>query len=330
MMKAKEFDNILNECLERMLVKGETMEQCLASYPEQAAELEPLLQTAQVARKAAAVKPRPEFREKARYQFRSAFQEMEAKRGFGFFGWQPQWATAVIVALVLLLVGSSTVAAAGNSMPDEPLYQVKLATETVRLVLTPSAMGKAELYVRLADKRIEEIIKMADEGKPEQVERAAQRLSTQLIAMASLVASPEQEAFVVTVPAPQEALAPAVDDKSQEKEAALFMAPAPKVTLPEEQALPKGARGAPSSPGPGRGGNGGGGKGSGGNKEAGGKGVEDDKKTELKEAVTRLGAEHTAVLREVLERAPESVKPALQRAIEKSEKGYKKALEAFD
>ena len=34
--KSKEFNNVLNECLERLLVKGETMEQCLRSYPEQA------------------------------------------------------------------------------------------------------------------------------------------------------------------------------------------------------------------------------------------------------------------------------------------------------
>ena len=94
--------------------------------------------------------------------------------------------TAVVVVIALLLAGSGTVAAAGNSMPDEPLYPVKLATETVRLTLTPSALGKAELYVKLADKRVAEIIKMADKGKVKQVENAAERLNTQLIAMASL------------------------------------------------------------------------------------------------------------------------------------------------
>ncbi|GAI42438.1 unnamed protein product, partial [marine sediment metagenome] len=43
MSKEKEFDNILDECLERLLVNGETIEQCLQSYPEQAANLKPLL-----------------------------------------------------------------------------------------------------------------------------------------------------------------------------------------------------------------------------------------------------------------------------------------------
>ncbi len=80
MKKAREFDNILDECLERILTKGETVEQCLASYPEHAAELEPLLRTSLVTKNALDIKPRPEFKERARYQFRAALQEMERKR----------------------------------------------------------------------------------------------------------------------------------------------------------------------------------------------------------------------------------------------------------
>ena len=138
-MKEKEFDNILDECLERILTRGETIEQCLESYPEQSAELEPLLQTALLTKRASAIEPRPEFRERARYQLRSALQEMEEnreRRPF-FFGWQPRWATAVIGLLVFLMASGGTVAAANNSMPDEPLYPVKLATETVRLTQLP-------------------------------------------------------------------------------------------------------------------------------------------------------------------------------------------------
>ena len=188
MKKEKEFDNILEECLERVLTRGESVEQCLASYPEQAAELEPMLQTALLAKKAADIKPRPEFRDRARYQFQAALRDMELKRERRSFGWQPRWATVVIAVVVLLVAGSSTVMAAGNSMPDQPLYQVKLATEAVRVALTPSDLGKAELYVKFADRRVAEIARMADEGKVGQVTKTAQRLNTQLIAMASLAA----------------------------------------------------------------------------------------------------------------------------------------------
>jgi hypothetical protein len=209
-MKEKEFNNILDECLERILAKGETIEQCLASYPEQAAELKPLLETALITKKVSAIKPRPEFRERARYQLRLALQEMEQKRvrRFFLFGWQPRWATAIIIVLVLLLAGSGTVVAAGNSMPDEPLYPVKLAAETVRLTLTPSSLGKAELYAKLVDRRVAEIIKMAEKGKAEQVERTTQRLNAYLARMVSL-AVPREERGITMAPPPAAKAPPA-------------------------------------------------------------------------------------------------------------------------
>jgi len=80
MSKEKEFNNILDECLERLLVKGETIEQCLQTYPEQAANLKPLLQTALATRQAVAIQPRAEFKARARYQFRSALQEAASPR----------------------------------------------------------------------------------------------------------------------------------------------------------------------------------------------------------------------------------------------------------
>ena len=72
MKRNQEFSDILDECLERLLVKGETLEQCLANHPEQAVELRPLLETALAAKQASAIEPSPEFKARARYQFHSA------------------------------------------------------------------------------------------------------------------------------------------------------------------------------------------------------------------------------------------------------------------
>ena len=209
MSKSKEFDNILDNCLERLLAKGETVEQCLESYPEQADELTPLLQTALAAKKASVVQPRPEFKARARYEFRSALQAMEAKRARPFLGWQPRWAIALTIVLVLLLVGGGTVAAANNSMPDNPLYQVKLATEQVRLVLTPSDIGKAQLLAKLVDKRVTEIIYLANRNKPKQIELATKRLDTYLTKVAILTAVQKEEAAVFMAPAPAAEAPPA-------------------------------------------------------------------------------------------------------------------------
>jgi len=184
----KEFTNILDDCLDRILVQGESIEQCLQRYPAFASELGPLLKTALFAHKASAVAPRPEFRERARFQFQAALREMAAKkekRGFFNFGGLPRFATvAVSIILALVIAGSGTVAAAGNSLPDSPLYPVKLATETVQLKLAGTPLEKAELYAKLADKRVTELVKMAEKGKPEQVEKVARRLNGHLTAMA--------------------------------------------------------------------------------------------------------------------------------------------------
>ena len=206
MKKTKELNNILNDCLERLLVKGETIEQCLQSYPEHAAEIEPLLQTAMATKKAVAIQPSPEFKARARYQFQSALQEVKPKRALPFFGWQPQWAVAIAVVLVVLLAGGGTVTAAGYSMPDSPLYAVKLATEQVQLTLTPSDIGKAELHAKLADRRVAEIVYIANKGKPKQIEQIAQRLNKHLamIASLSLVEKGVEREMPVLAPAPQQ------------------------------------------------------------------------------------------------------------------------------
>ena len=215
MKTGKEFDNILNECLERLLVEGETIEQCLQSYPEQAAGLKPLLQTALVVKKASAIQPRAEFKARARYQFRSALQEVASRRSRPFFGWLPRWATVVSIVLVLLLAGGGTMAAAGNSMPDNPLYPVKLATEQVRLILTPSQIGKARLCAQLADRRVVEIIYMADKGDARQVELITQRLDERLVMLAVLASAqkvgeaPRALAPLPSEGAPEEAPPPA-------------------------------------------------------------------------------------------------------------------------
>jgi len=207
MKRGEEFDNILDECLERLLVKGETIEECLSRYPEHAAELEPLLQTTLAAKRALAIQPNPEFKARARYQLQSALQEVKPKGWLTRPVWQSWWATAVAVFLVLVLAGGSTVAAAGSSMPDDALYSVKLATEEMQLTLTPSDIGKAELYAKLADRRVAEIIYLVNEGKPEQVDSTAQRFNNLLASIANLPLAEQvaERAPAMLAPAPESA-----------------------------------------------------------------------------------------------------------------------------
>jgi len=218
---SKEFDNILDECLERLLAKGETVEQCLQSYPGQAAKLKPLLEVALVAKEASAIQPRPEFKARARYQFHSALQEMVSQRSRPLFGWFPRWATVIAVFAAVLLVGGSTVTAASYSMPDDPLYPMKLATERVQLMLPLSDVDKASLCARLADRRVAEIIYMASKGDAQQVEVITQRLDESLDLLARLVSASKEDEALMTLapsarPAPAEEAAGAEDASVEE------------------------------------------------------------------------------------------------------------------
>lgn len=107
---------------------------------------------------------------------------------------------------ILLLSGGGAALAANDSMPDSPLYPVKLATEQVQLTLTRSGAGKTEVYIMLADRRVIEIIYMAGKGDARGVDVLAQRLDKHLVVLERLV-SINGAALMLqapSVPAPEE------------------------------------------------------------------------------------------------------------------------------
>ena len=303
MRKSREFDNALDACLERLLVEGETVERCLQGFPQYADELKPLLETALATKEASVIQPRLEFKDRARYQFYSALQGMEPRKRYLSFGWQPQWAVAVVVVLALLLTGGGTVAAAAGSMPDGPLYPIKLATEQVRLVLTPSALGKVELYAEMADRRVLEIVRMTDESKPQQIEHTARRLDAYLNKIAVLSSAETAVADVAMAPVVKQA--PVAE-----------VAPLTREALTASEAPASAVTGAPLLP----------------ERAWGGRGhsIRIDKRAKLRVILMRHSVNHQDRLRALLQTAPPSARPALLRAIAVSEAGYEKALKSLD
>jgi hypothetical protein len=81
------------------------------------------------------------------------------------------------VVLIFLLAGTGTVAASSTSMPDDTLYPVKLATERVQLRLSRGDISKARVNVRLADRRVKEILYLAKKGDSRRLDRALLRLA---------------------------------------------------------------------------------------------------------------------------------------------------------
>lgn len=326
-MDKKEFNNILNECLERLLVKGETVEQCLQSYPEHASELKPLLETAIASKKALDIKPSAEFKARARYEFRAALAEAAPKRSRFSSVWLPRWATTVVLILGLLLAGGGTVAAANYSMPDSPLYPVKIATEQVQLGLARSDEDKAELHIQLADRRVAEIIYLADKGDAEKIEATTQRLDKRLESLAVLVAARKvaeaPKPVPTPAPAPVPTPVPAPTRSPKETTEATPKAPLPPTT---KEALETQKTPMPAPP-PALSEEVKGGKDAGADKDVR---KRDDSRMKLKERVAKYAVNHPAILRAVLEKAPESSKSALRKAIDVLVDDYEKALKALD
>ncbi len=287
----KNMDNILNECLERVVFHGESMEKVLKSYPAYAAELEPLLKTALVVKKAAAISPRADFKARARYEFHQALaQRKSGKHGF-FTNLMPRWATALSVALAVLLVSSGTVAAASNSMPDSPLYPVKLATEQAQMTMTFSDEGKAELYAELTDKRVEEIVYMANKGDGAGVAVLSRRLDERmdkLAAMAQAAGSGRGSAMMAGVPQP---------------------------TPPPQPGMGITAAGKPET--------------AGGTADTAAT-AKVTKEQKLKTMLAAYAIKHPAQLRAALERVPEPIKQDILRSIAVTAACYEKALRSLD
>ena len=300
-MKDKEFNNIFDECLERIVLDGETLEYCLKLYPEQADELKPLLETVLAVKEASSVEPRPEFRARARYQFRSALQEKAAPRRRPFLGWVPRWATALAIVLVVLMAGGGTVAAASNSMPDSILYPVKLATENVQLALTTSDIGEARLCAGFADRRVAEIIYMADMGDARQIERITERLDDRLEMLVVLVSELDGEqapSFLMESTGDSSGADEPPDSDDSDTANGAPMEPPPSATVDE----------------------GGWGKGHHGQAQ---------NRAGLTVSVAGSASNNHSVMQAMLEEVPPSVKEALLEAIAVLENGYGKVLQAL-
>jgi hypothetical protein len=314
MKRMREFDDILNKCIDRVL-KGESVEACLAAFPEHAAELEPLLRTAVDTRKAAAILPRQEFRQRTGYEFQAAIRNMKPNKS-GFFRRQLRWVTAVSVVVVVLLAGSGTVAASANSMPDQSLYGVKLFTEEVRLVLTSSELEKAELYTKYTDTRVNEIIKMADKGDVEQVVKTTERMNNNLKAIAKLI-QPVGEGDIAAegVPepllvAPGTAVTPTPtpaqgNTTAKAPTATLKTAPVP-ATAPARAVTSNNSKLAVTAKADVT--------------------TKANAQARLNTTVSNQAVKNTQDLQETLKTAPDSVKQALEKAIEVAGKGYEEAL----
>ena len=171
------FEDILIQCIDDIKEGTSTIEDCLSEYPSLRERLEPLLRIALQIREAPDIKPSPAFKVRARVQLMEQIHERQAvtERGFGrYCSWMKPTQyrrrfnmAGIIIAIVLVLsaAGGGTVYASQDSLPGDTLYQVKLGTEQVRMILPGGDIGKAELALRFTERRMEEMVALVEAGR---------------------------------------------------------------------------------------------------------------------------------------------------------------------
>jgi len=179
------FDSVFEKCMDDIVCRDRSVQDCLEAYPEHAGDLKPLLTTVAVSRKAAGVSPREDFKARARYEFYSAVAEMKDRPKKPWFKLSKGWVQVTVSAVVALMItGGGVIAASGSSLPGQPLYSVKVFTEQVQMGLTFSEDARTQLYANLADRRVDEIITLAEAGNVEPVMEGNEKLSSNFAAMA--------------------------------------------------------------------------------------------------------------------------------------------------
>jgi hypothetical protein len=162
----RNFQTILDECL-RELETGQSLDAILARYPEEADELRPLLLTAQNLKAMPIARPRSHVQQAGWQRFlgQAIALRRARQRRPALSLWRPLAAAASFV-LMLFLAGGATTYAASRSLPDSPLYPLKLATEEARLWFVFDEGDRAGILLDQTETRMSEISKLMEQGKP--------------------------------------------------------------------------------------------------------------------------------------------------------------------
>jgi hypothetical protein len=102
-------------------------------------------------------------------------------------------ATLVAVLALVLAGGGGVVYASADSLPGSPLYGVKRATEQVQLSFAPAGTKRAELLIKFAQRRLEEVQSLVEiKGQVDEEALAAIAEETEL-ALEGVEKAPAQD-----------------------------------------------------------------------------------------------------------------------------------------
>jgi len=180
-------EQVLDECVTAIVLRRESVQDCLDRHPAYAAQLAPHLWIVERFQQAYTFTPNIEAKVRARAALHQAMNDVAQGPSpkwawlSSFFSPTPmRWAGSLAaVALAAVVTAGGTAYASQDALPGDPLYAVKAAVEGLQVSLAPTEEAKAAVLVHLTERRVEEIQKAAELGRPEAVTQATERLEQQ-------------------------------------------------------------------------------------------------------------------------------------------------------
>jgi hypothetical protein len=178
-MGSREIEKALGGTLDAVESGETTLEEALSRNPALRAELEPLVALAMELRSIPRITAPDILRGRGRPVFASRPVDEPPVRWWRklrlpaplSYGWASTAVRAAAAFAVVLTLGSGTLVVSAGSLPEEPLYPVKLAMENVQLAITQDSGARAQLEMQFAARRLQEVAAAVQQGKPEAVEQ---------------------------------------------------------------------------------------------------------------------------------------------------------------
>ena len=146
-----DLETILDTCLYQIEEGESSVEECLARYPEHAAQLQPLLKAATKLARAREVVPDPSYKLRARSQLNAYMQQYpQRKRVSPVF-----WRFAITFVTVMMLFLASGTAFAQQALPGDALYNWKLTSEHIWRYTSSDQLG---YDIALSNRRMNELL----------------------------------------------------------------------------------------------------------------------------------------------------------------------------
>jgi hypothetical protein len=178
-MGSREVEKALSATLDMVESGKSTVEEALNRYPALRAELAPLVGLAMELRAMPEVTAPDSLRAHKRPVFAPRLVDEQAAGWWRrlrlpaplYYEWTSTAVRAAAAFAVALALGSGTLVASAGSLPEEPLYPIKLAVENARLAITPDSGSRAQLEMQFAARRLDEVAAAVEQGRPGAVEQ---------------------------------------------------------------------------------------------------------------------------------------------------------------